>query len=88
MAKKLTAYQRKVIRRYYENRDAIEAQRLSELVTEIFLAKGRTADRLWARARQLLERIPGLEAEAVSQIVDARDVESLAAVAEARFLGD
>lgn len=89
MAKKLSAYQRKVIRNYYQNRDAIEAQRLTELVTEIYLAgTGRKAERLWDRARELLERVPDMEADVVSAIVDKRDVEALAGIAEARFLGE
>ena len=90
MAKKpLSSYQRGVIRRYYQNRDAIEAQRLTELVTEIYLAgSGKKADRLWERARSLLERIPDGDGDLVSRIVDTRDVEALAGLAEARFLGD
>ena len=89
MAKKLSAYQRKVIRNYYQNRDSIEAQRLTELVTDIFLAgSGKKAERHWDRARQLLERIPEMDDGVVSQIVDTKDVEALAGIAEARFLGD
>ena len=31
-------HQQKIIKNYYENRDAISLQRLSELVTELYLA--------------------------------------------------
>ena len=34
-------YQQKIIKNYYENREAISLQRLSELVTELYLAEGK-----------------------------------------------
>jgi hypothetical protein len=81
-----SAYQKKVIRRFYENREAIETQRLQELVTEIYLAAGgRKAERLWARAAELLERTPGLEPGEGARIARERDLEALARVAGARF---
>ncbi|MDA1194679.1 MAG: hypothetical protein O2894_05800 [Planctomycetota bacterium] len=77
-----TTYQRKVIQRFYDNRDAIEAQRLQELVTEIFLAGGaKKAERLWERAAGLLERVEGLDAEVAAAVVANRDVEALAKIA-------
>lgn len=38
MAKKHTRYQQKIIKNYYDNREAISLQRLQELVTELYLA--------------------------------------------------
>ncbi len=89
MAKKLTAYQRKLIRRYYENREAIDAQKLAELVTDLYLAttpKRRT--QLWIRTRKLLERIPELDAAFLDRLEADNDLETLAGIAEARFLGE
>jgi len=40
-------YQDKVIRNYYENRDAIALQRLGELVGELYLAEGKARERKW-----------------------------------------
>ena len=37
--KKYSKYQQKVIQRYYENREQIDEQRLSELVTSLYLAE-------------------------------------------------
>ncbi len=34
-------YQKKIIGRYYENRESIDEGRLGELVTSLFLAEGR-----------------------------------------------
>ena len=35
-----TPYQKKIIKRYYDNFDGIQEQRLSELATELYLAEG------------------------------------------------
>lgn len=40
-------YQQKVIRNYYDNRDSIALQRVSELVTELYLATGKKRAKHW-----------------------------------------
>jgi hypothetical protein len=40
-------YQQKVIKNYYENRDSIALQRVSELVTELYLATGKKREKHW-----------------------------------------
>ena len=86
MAKDHSPYQRKVIQNYYRNRDDIETQRLLELVTEIALATTeKKRARLWERAAEILERTPDLEPADAARIVEKRDVEALARVAESRF---
>jgi len=47
MDKKYTKHQQKIIKNYYENRTAISLQRLSELVTELYLAEGKARERQW-----------------------------------------
>jgi hypothetical protein len=42
-----TPYQQKIIKRYYDNQDAIQLQRLAELVGELYLAEGKKRDRTW-----------------------------------------
>jgi hypothetical protein len=79
-------YQKKVIGNFYRNRDAIETQRLQEIVTEIYLATTPTKQtRLWERAAEILARTPDVEATAAARIVEARDIEALAAIAGTRF---
>ena len=86
MGKDYTPHQRRVIRDYYRNRDAIETQRLQELVTEIALASSaRKQERLWTRAAEILERTEGLDGGEAERIVTERDLEALARVAEDRF---
>jgi hypothetical protein len=50
-------YQNRVIRNYYENRDTIMLQRLGELVTDLFLAEGKTRTRVWKRVAEILEKL-------------------------------
>jgi hypothetical protein len=52
-----TQHQKKIIRRYYDNRDQIDQQRLSELVTELFLAEGKKRAKLWQTASDLMTRM-------------------------------
>lgn len=84
MAQERTRYQEKAIRNYYRNLDAIRAQRLQDLVADIFLAtteKKKAA--LWNRAAEILAttQIPTAELEA---LLHARDVEALARIVNDR----
>ena len=47
-------HQQKIIKRYYQNFDAIKFQRLSELATELYLAEGKKTERLWKRVADAL----------------------------------
>ena len=87
MAKReYSKYQKKVIGDFYKNRDAIETQRLQEIVTEAYLATTPAKQKkLWERAAAILERTPDLDAAEVARIVETRDLEALAKIAGARF---
>jgi hypothetical protein len=50
-------YQQKVIKNYYENRGAISLQRLSELVTELYLAEGKQREKQWKYIVGALEKL-------------------------------
>jgi hypothetical protein len=52
-----TPYQQKVIKRYYDNQDTIQRQRLAELVSELFLATGKKRQRTWDSAVSALEKL-------------------------------
>ena len=54
---KFTKYQQKVIKNYYENREAIGLQRLSELVTELYLAEGKARQKTWKQITAALEKL-------------------------------
>jgi hypothetical protein len=52
-----TPYQQKVIKRYYDNQGIIQRQRLAELVSVLFLAKGKKRLRAWESAASALEKL-------------------------------
>ena len=52
-----TPHQKKIIKRYYENFDAIIYQRLAELTTELYLAEGKKSERLWKQVGELLQTL-------------------------------
>ena len=53
-----TAYQQKLISRYYDHRDGILLNRLQEIVTDLVLADSAAAKkRLWSRAKKAMEAL-------------------------------
>ena len=42
-----TPYQQKIIKRYYDNLDTVQLQRLANLVGELYLAEGKKKERVW-----------------------------------------
>ncbi len=75
-------YQKKVISRYYDNRDQIDEQRLAELVTNIYLGKkGKQMDNNWISAGEVMERM-GVPAGRIQHVVTQRDPALLAEVVQ------
>src|SRR5262245_61514636 len=52
-----TPYQKKIIKRYYDHADDIGYQRLSELVSELYLAEGKKLDSLWKQVEKALAKV-------------------------------
>lgn len=72
--------QKKIINRYYDNRDTIMTQKLGELVSEIFLCEDdKKADRLWASAATALKNTQANPVR-VAKLVADRNVKELAQV--------
>jgi hypothetical protein len=57
MLEDYTRHQQEIIKRYYRNLGKIQAQRLSELVTELYLAEGKKRDKLWQSAAAAMQRL-------------------------------
>jgi hypothetical protein len=72
-----SAHQQKIIKRYYQNIDAISLQKLSETVTELYLAEGKKRERLWKNAAAAMEKM-GVPATRIDQIVKSNKPELLA----------
>jgi hypothetical protein len=52
-----TAHQQKIIKRYYDNIDAIALQRLAELVGELYLAEGKKKEKAWQSVLKAMEKL-------------------------------
>ena len=74
-------YQKKIIRRFYENRDLIDDQKLSELVTSLYLAAEKQRPKLWQRARDIMMRM-ALPQSRIDHVMESQDPEVLAKVVE------
>jgi hypothetical protein len=81
MDKKYSKFQQKVIKNYYENREAISLQRLSELVTELYLAEGKARERQWKFIVGALEKLR-LPKERIEHLREKDDPKLLAKLVE------
>lgn len=52
-----TKYQQNIIKRFYENQDAILTQRLGEQITELYLAEGKAREKQWTKVIGTLEKL-------------------------------
>ncbi len=66
-------HQQGIIKRYYSNLDKIQVQKLSELVTELFLAEGKKVDKLWKQAEVTMEKI-GVPRERIDHLLAKKDL--------------
>ena len=73
-----SAYQKDVISNYYNNISAISLGKLSELVSELYLADNDTKrDKLWERAQKAMVNLK-IPPAIVSHIMTKKDVKILA----------
>ena len=76
-----SSYQQKVIKRYYDNKDQIDEQRLSELVTNLYLAPPKKQAKMWESAEELMTRLK-IPVTRFDHVMQARDPAVLAKVVE------
>jgi hypothetical protein len=74
-----TRHQQGIIKRYYRNLDKIQGQRLSELVTELYLAEGKKKDRLWQSAAAVMHKLE-VPQQRIDHLVSKKDPALLAAL--------
>ena len=65
-------HQEKIIKRYYENRDAIGLQRAQELVTELYLAEGKKREKVWDSLAKNLAKA-GISAKQIAHLREKDD---------------
>lgn len=76
--KEYSAYQKSVIGAYYRNLDAIMLQKVSELVSELYVADTEAKkDRLWQRVQAALANLK-IPPDIAEHILATRDVQVLA----------
>ncbi len=85
MAKPTTPYQRGIIKRYYDNKEHLMVQKLSETVSELYMCEdpGKT-DRLWKSAHTALKNLKVPEKK-VERCVSERDTGLLAKIVSDLF---
>jgi len=54
---KYSKHQQRIIKNYYENRDAIALQRVQELITELYLTEGKKREKHWKSLANHLEKL-------------------------------
>jgi hypothetical protein len=52
-----TPYQQKVIKRYYDNQDILQLQRLAEMVSELYLSTGKKRQGVWTRIVAAMQKL-------------------------------
>jgi hypothetical protein len=78
---KHSKYQDKIIKNYYENREAIALQRISELVTELYLTEGKKRQQHWKTIVGHLEKL-GVKPDRIDKLVKADKPEQVAALVQ------
>jgi hypothetical protein len=63
MDRQYSKFQQKAIKNFYDNREAISIQRLGELVTDLYLAEGKSRATKWKQIAAALGRLGVPEAE-------------------------
>ena len=83
--KRRSTYRDKIIRNYYENRDDLMIQSLSEIVSELYLASNdRARAQLWRRAETAMRNLKVAEPE-IARILQNHDLGALAKLVSREF---
>ena len=53
----LTPYQQKIVKRYYDNADTLQRQRLAELVSELYLSTGKKRQKVWEAVAAAMQKL-------------------------------
>lgn len=70
-------HQKKIIKRYYDNREQLDDERLAEMVANLYLAEGKKQQKLWESARETMLRLKVPESR-VEHILQSQDPAQLA----------
>ena len=79
MLENYSRHQQGIIKRYYQNFDKIQVQKLSELVTDLYLAEGKKKEKLWQSAGTIMQKI-GVPQRRIDHLIAKKDATLLAAL--------
>lgn len=83
--KRRSTYREKMIRNYYENREDLMIQSLSEVVSELYLTSNdRARAQLWRRAETAMRNLKVAETE-IARILQSHDLAALAKLVSREF---
>jgi hypothetical protein len=83
--KRRGSFRDKIIRNYYENRDDLMIQSLSEVVSELYLTSNdRARVQLWRRAETAMRNLKVAETE-IARILQNHDLGALARLVSREF---
>lgn len=81
----LTPHQKGIIKRYYENKETIQTQKLGEIISDLYVATDpKDKKRLWKKARTALLNA-GVHEGKVEKLVESRDIDKLVRALEDVF---
>lgn len=72
-------YQQKVIKNFYDNREAIALQRVQEMVTELYLSEGKKRAKHWEQIAGHLEKL-GVDQKTIDHLKSEDKPELLASL--------
>ena len=78
-ARYYSKHQQGIIKRYYDNRESIDGEKLSELVTNLYLSEGKKKEKMWKTAEDIMTRLK-VPAERVRHVIASADPAILAEV--------
>ena len=67
-----TPHQQKIIKRYYDNQGTLARQRLAELVSDLYLAKGKKLNQVWEQAAAAMQKLKVPQAR-IDQLLKQRN---------------
>jgi phosphotransacetylase len=76
-----TKFQQKIIKNYYDNREAISLQRVQEIITELYLSEGKKREKYWKSLAAHLEKL-GVKPEQIDHLIAQNNPELAARLVE------
>lgn len=81
MPQERSKHQQKIISGYYQNRGALGLQRLSELVTDLYLSEGKKRDQIWTQLEAAMKNA-GVKDQRIKHLREQDDPQLVAKLVE------